>query len=249
MFRHSVSERQHIQRPMNIWLLQEGAGLTVKLLTHWLITNKWHEWDLKCRFSYVWPKMSDDLSSDMFTEVRKTLPDWQVQTFFTVSVLLLFLMFESFSFLFPFFFPRLVSDHFLVISVCLFVALAHVSVCWVCFLSVWFTLGGLCNFFGQCILCLTCFFFCTFWEVSKYTATESSRVRFIQKHVELYFFCLLLNPMKLFTADCKCWIRQLKWIFMCQLKEHQKLNDLLCAACGVDLKWDGKPDVTQYFNA
>lgn len=162
MFRHSVSERQHIQRPMNIWLLQEGAGLTVKLLTHWLITNKWHEWDLKCRFSYVWPKMSDDLSSDMFTEVRKTLSDWQVQTFFTVSVLLLFLMFESFSFLFPFFFPRLVSDHFLVISVCLFVALAHVSVCWVCFLSVWFTLGGLCNFFGQCILCLTCFFFAHF---------------------------------------------------------------------------------------
>lgn len=73
-----------------------------------------------------------------------------------------FLMFESFSFLFPFFFPRLVSDHFLVISVCLFVALAHVSVCWVCFLSVWFTLGGLCNFFGQCILCLTCFFFAHF---------------------------------------------------------------------------------------
>lgn len=36
---------------------------------------------------------------------------------------------------------------------------------------------------------------------------------------------------------------------MCQLKEHQKLNDLLCAACGVDLKWDGKPDVTQRFNA
>lgn len=43
MFRHSVSERQHIQRPMDIRLSQEGAGLTVKLLTHWLITNKWHE--------------------------------------------------------------------------------------------------------------------------------------------------------------------------------------------------------------
>lgn len=84
MFRHSVSERQHIQRPVDIWLSQEGAGLTVKLLTHWLNTNKWHEWDLKRRFSYVWPKMSDDLSSDMFTEVRKTLPDWQVQEVFFI---------------------------------------------------------------------------------------------------------------------------------------------------------------------
>lgn len=129
------------------------------------------------------PYLTDRYRQEVFFILHRFCPS----AFFNVWVILIFVSF-------------LLSDHFLVISVCLFVALAHVSVCWVCFLSVWFTLGGLCNFFGQCILCLTSFFFCTFWEVSKYTGTESSRVRFIQKHVELYFICLLLNPMKLFHS-------------------------------------------------